>query len=905
MIVQFHIHYQTIYGQQIYVCGSAGVLGNWDIDNALPLKYTDNGNWFGTAELAAGDKVSEYKYLLKDDQGHSAWEWGENRRIPDIDSNTAAVFLHECWHAPAKEEKVLSTSAFRDVIIRPDAGVKAGAFGTGKSLRFSISVPRAGGKHRICVLGNQAELGGWDRDKPLLLTYDGKTSRWSGTVDLAGLSSPVKYKYGLYDSEKKEIIALEEGADRHLDIPQIKEKAFLYVRSDEGFRYPTGSWKGAGVSVPVFSLRSEKSFGVGEFSDLTDFIDWAKSAGLKMVQLLPVNETIASHNWFDSYPYKAISVTALHPIYMNLEKMGALDDKEKMKAFKAEKKALNQKEYVDYPEVLRLKSEYYKLLFDQEKGTFFDREDYKLFFENNREWLVPYAAFAYLRDRMKTPDFRCWGEYSNYDRQAIEKISRRDSPEWDDIAVHFFIQFHLDRQLGEAAAHARKSGIVLKGDIPIGVSPDSVETWMEPRLFNLDGQAGAPPDDFAVKGQNWGFPTYNWDAMAAEGYRWWKKRLRKMADYFDAYRIDHILGFFRIWEIPKDAVEGLLGHFNPALPLTADEIGRFGIRFDFVRMAKPYIRHHLLQPLFGEFTDEVIAAFLEAAGPGEYRMKDKYDTQAKVNRHFLKEVEEEDFTPKDRRIRGGLFDLIANVLFIQTGQDQWHPRISMHSTSSFGELDEDIRNRMDQLYIHYFYKRHNDFWYRKGMEKLPVIMTASNMLVCGEDLGMVPDCVHPVMDQLNILSLEIQRMSKKPEKRFAHPDDAPYLSVCTTSTHDMSTMRGWWEEDRDAVQLFYEQELGHHGPAPVYAEPEICRQIIAQHVYSPAMWTTFPIQDLIAMDENLRWSKPREERINYPDDVRHRWRFRMRQSIDDLKKAGDFNLLLKTLITESGRSSDY
>jgi len=378
-----------------------------------------------------------------------------------------------------------------------------------------------------------------------------------------------------------------------------------------------------------------------------------------------------------------------------------------------------------------------------------------------------------------------------------------------------------------------------------------------------------------------------------------------MAEYFDAYRIDHILGFFRIWEIPTDAVEGILGAFNPAIPLTAEEIPRFGIHFDYERMLKPYIRYHLITSIFDEFTEEVISTYLDDTGYGIYKMKEQFDTQKKVNLYFLKDVEEEGLTDKNKKIRNGLFDLIANVIFVQTAYDQYHPRITLQHTSSFAELDDHTKNRINELYIHFFYKRHDEFWHHKGMEKLPAIIAASDMLVCGEDLGMVPDCVHPVMDKLCILSLEIQRMSKNPKLVFAHPANAPYLSVCPTSTHDMATIRGWWEEYREAIQRFFNQELGNQGEAPLFAEPWICQQMINQHVHSPAMWTTFPVQDLIAMDGEFRWEKTHLEKINEPSNVRHHWKYRMHQSIDALKKADKLNELIKQLVDQSGRNSDF
>lgn len=848
----------------------------------------------------------EYKYLMKAESGFEIWEWGNNHFIEIKNEEIKEIVIDDLWRNPPAEEKALFTSSFSKVIMKPGRNRQpALEIQADQILQFKIEVPRISSNYKICILGNQDQLGNWDRKKAFILECGDDFPLWTGQLNVADLKFPLQYKYGIWNMDKQEAVTLEDGSDRRLFEIQTPTTPFIYIKTDHHFRFPLGLWKGGGVSVPVFSLRSENSFGVGEFNDLLDFIDWAKQVGLKMVQILPVNETIASHDWLDSYPYKSISVMALHPIYLRLDKVGQLKDQKLMDEFADLQKSLNKESHVEYPEVLRHKSRYYKLIFDQDGEKLFKSNEFKKFFRANKEWLVPYAAFVYLRDKMKSPDFRNWGEYSQYDPSRIEQLCSPESEVWEDISVHYFIQYHLDKQLKETVTYARNNGIILKGDIPIGISPNSVEAWTKPHLFNLNAQAGAPPDDFAVKGQNWGFPTYNWEEMAKDGYGWWIKRMQKMADYFDTYRIDHILGFFRIWEVPTDAVEALLGHFNPALPISAKEIANYGINFNHARFARPHIRHHLLKSLFEESTRTVILKFLDELGHWHYQLKDEFNTQKKINQHFLKGIEEEDLDDQSRKIRDGLFELAANVLFVNGGIDQWHPRISMQKTSSYSELDEWTKERLNALYLDYFYKRHEEFWYRKGMEKLPVIFSVGNMLVCGEDLGMIPDCVPKAMSELGILSLEIQRMPKNPKVKFSRPADAPYLSVCTTSTHDMSTIRGWWEEDRKKTQLFHNLELGNPGPAPYFAEPWICRQIITQHLYSPAMWTTFPIQDLIAMDSKFRWEKTQMEQINYPSNVRHKWRFRMKQSIEDLKRAYEFNKILKELIKASGRNSDY
>ena len=615
MKITLTVHYQTVLGQQIYISGSSKLFGQWNVSQAQKMDYQGNGFWKISVRTNQKRGRIDYKYLMKAESGLEMWEWGNNHFIEIKNEEIKEIVIDDLWRNPPAEEKALFTSSFSKVIMKPGRNRQpALEIQADQILQFKIEVPRISFNYKICILGNQDQLGNWDRKKAFILECGDDFPLWTGQLNVADLKFPLQYKYGIWNMDKQEAVTLEDGSDRRLFEIQTPTTPFLYIKTDHHFRFPLGLWKGGGVSVPVFSLRSENSFGVGEFNDLLDFIDWAKQVGLKMVQILPINETIASHDWLDSYPYKSISVMALHPIYLKLDKVGQLKDQKLVDEFADLQKSLNKESHVDYPEVLRHKSRYYKLIFDQDGEKLFKSNEFKQFFKANKEWLVPYAAFVYLRDKMKSPDFRNWGEFSQYDPSRIEQLCSPESEVWEDIAVHYYIQYHLDKQLKEAATYARNNGIILKGDIPIGISPNSVEAWTEPHLFNLNAQAGAPPDDFAVKGQNWGFPTYNWEEMAKDGYGWWIKRMQKMADYFDTYRIDHILGFFRIWEVPTDAVEALLGHFNPALPMSAKEIANYGIDFNHARFARPFIRHHLLKSLFGEATQTVILNFLNELG---------------------------------------------------------------------------------------------------------------------------------------------------------------------------------------------------------------------------------------------------------------------------------------------------
>jgi 4-alpha-glucanotransferase len=258
----------------------------------------------------------------------------------------------------------------------------------------------------------------------------------------------------------------------------------------------------------------------------------------------------------------------------------------------------------------------------------------------------------------------------------------------------------------------------------------------------------------------------------------------------------------------------------------------------------------------------------------------------------------------DETIRQGLFDLISSViLFEEEGAERgkYHFRFAMEETPSFRYLDWNLQQQLKELYIDYFFRRQESLWMKEAMHKLPELKASTNMLICGEDLGMVPHSVPEVMKQLGILSLEIQRMPKALNREFFHPNDAPYLSVVTPSTHDMSTIRGWWKEDPEKTRRFYNHELGQWGEAPRFAEPWICKAIILQHLYSPAMWSIFQLQDMISMSETLRSENPDSERINIPANPRHYWRYRMHFTLEHLLKEKEFNNELRAYIHASGR----
>jgi len=883
----------------LWISGNASEFGSEDHGQALAMEYLNEDYWQAEININRkdfGKEPLQYRYFLLNKEGEKIAEWGHDRLINFASKNIDHITINDMWNHAGEYENAFFTTPFSNVLLAQTGGKIKNKKQASFTHLFRVKAPLLQKNEVVCITGGSDALTHWSTEAPVLLARE--DDWWSVKLDLGSDTFPIAYKYGVYNTKENFFVRYEEGDNR---LVHGNSGAKTVVVLHDGFiNLPNATWKGAGVAIPVFSLRSKNSFGVGEFNDIKLLVDWAQQTGLQLIQLLPVNDTIATNTWADSYPYAAISAFALHPLYINLAKVAGKKQAAALHSLKKKQKQLNELADVDYEEVMRFKLAMLKELYVEMGKECLESEDYLAFFERNQHWLKPYAAFSYFRDKYKTSHYETWKTHSRYKKEEIDRLFTGRSAAGKEAQLYCFIQYHLHLQLKEAADYAHKKGVVLKGDIPIGIYRYGCDAWVDPALYNMDQQAGAPPDSFTVVGQNWGFPTYNWKKMQEDGFAWWKQRFAQMSDYFDAFRIDHILGFFRIWSIPANAVQGILGHFVPCIPVHYVEFGENGIWFDQDRFCKPFINDTILHEIFGQHADFVRNGFVQPNEQNGYDLRPEYDTQKKIEAHF----EALPLSDENEAIKLGLYDLVSNVLLLEEegskGQE-FHFRISMENTWSFRFLIPHVQDRLRELYINYFYRRQDDFWKKEAMQKLPYLKEATNMLICGEDLGMVPHSVPEVMKQLGILSLEIQRMPKDPTKEFFLPNEAPYLSVITPSTHDMSTVRGWWEENREKTQHFYNHVLGQWGDAPYFCESWVNRAIVLQHLYSPAMWSIFQLQDLLGMSDQLRRENPNDERINNPAIAKHYWRYRMHIGLEELLKQTEFNEELKGYIVNSGR----
>lgn len=892
----FYLRYHTQYGESLWLQGTTSLLG---LDNnKLELEYLNNDYWMLAIELSIDawpDTPFEYHYLIQNKEGAFRSESEQKRTLSlsGILQNTINIF--DVWSFAGQFEQAFYTAPFTRVLL-PDAPKVKTKLPETTTHTFKIKAPLLAKNEVVCLLGSCNSLNNWDTTQPLLMAKKG--TDWVISQNLEENQFPIEYKYGIYNKKRKEFVRFEEG-DNRVCTNSGNHQEFNLLQ--DGFiNLPNTTWKGAGIAIPVFSLRSKESFGSGEFTDLKLLTDWAVKTGLKLIQILPVNDTTATGSNQDSYPYAAISAFALHPIYINLAMVAEKQHKKLLEPLKTKQKQLNEAADLQYEEVLHIKMAVLKELYDEEGPKSVESKGFKKFFKNNEPWLKAYAVFCYLRDQNKTTITTHWKTNALYDAEEITRFFDKNSDSYSQVLFHCFVQYHLHLQLRDAVKYAHKKGIILKGDIPIGVYRHGCDAWMTPDLFKIEMQVGAPPDDFAVTGQNWGFPTYDWQKMQSDGFNWWKQRFEQMSHYFDAFRIDHILGFFRIWSIPLHAVQGIMGRFDPCIPVRANEFQDQGIRFDHDRFCNPLINDEVLEKIFGTKSSFVKEKFLHNDGFDSYALLSQFDTQQKIQSWW----QQQDSSETDPVLRDGLMDLVSNVLLFEeegSNGQYYHFRIVMERTLSFQLLPPFVQERLKSMYQDYFYQRQDDFWRKEALRKLPQLKATTDMLVCGEDLGMVPACVPDVMRQLGILSLEVQRMPKELNVEFFNPGQAPYLSVITPSTHDMSTLRGWWLENRDATQRFYNQLLQQEGAAPQDCTPQINKAIVVQHLNSPAMWSIFQLQDLLGISQELRRNNPQEERINNPADPNHYWCYRMHLTLEQLLKEKAFNKDLKTLIQAGGR----
>jgi len=575
-----------------------------------------------------------------------------------------------------------------------------------------------------------------------------------------------------------------------------------------------GTDPSAGVAVPLFALRSRQSAGVGDVDDLRLLVDWCVQTGQKIIQILPIND-IGDQ---ETSPYNALSAMALDPIYISLNKSVKemkIKDPKIIKAIKTARNELDALPRVNYEKVREAKHRILRMIFHSvipEPTTNHKSQttnQLHTFIQTHSSWLHDYALFRVLKKEYGNKAWKDWPKkVRERDAKTLERLRQNHAAE---LLYHQFLQMILFDQFADSHHYANQKGIFLKGDIPILVSPDSVETWAHPEYFKPGFIAGAPPDMFSEKGQRWGFPVYDWEYLAQTRYQFWADRLQYAENFFDLYRIDHVLGFFRIWTM-RQQQSALHGFFDPQIALSRGQLEHHGFSVDEL------INHHVLVPILNN-PDQLAFTW--------FYWKEPY----------------------------------------------------------FGSLPEEKKNCLKH-WEQEMIQQQEDFWAGNGRRLLLFMIQASVMLPCAEDLGVVPDCVPRVLEELGIPGLRVLRWTRKwneDGQPFVSPENQDFISVVTSSVHDSTPLLQWWQEaPQDERNAFWRQFLGWDHEANPDLTPEPYCHFLQQIYHSNSIFVINPLQDI------LNWSSffpgsPDQYKVNTPGSIhKNNWSIRYPFFLEEL-----------------------
>ncbi|MGL1902316.1 MAG: 4-alpha-glucanotransferase [Fibrobacterales bacterium] len=634
----------------------------------------------------------------------------------------------------------------------------------------------------------------------------------------------------------------------------------------------------AGVAIPLFSLRSEEGCGVGEFNDLLPFAQWCKKCDLDLIQLLPVNDTGE-----ESSPYGAKSAFALNPIFLHLDSIEGVSKYTAL--LKKKKKYFNDSERVLYSELYRFKMEILKKVYTDQSSIVAGDTQFHKWIESN-SWVRTYCAYSVLKEKNSKKSWQEWGDEKN---PTIKMIDTLWEKEWEEVLFYAWVQFIAEDQFLKVVQSLDAIGVKIKGDIPILINEDSADVWGMRKFFDLSMRAGAPPDMFSYTGQNWGFPCYKWETIEKDDFSWWKMRLAQSAKFFHAIRIDHVLGFFRIWQTQESEQSGMLGVFNPYKPITIDTLQGMGFSDQTIRyLTHPVYSKEYICDLMGEYCGEAISRYFSEIEPGEFKLGESVDSEKKIN--SLNESSE---------VKDILRTIYWNRVFISHTEGEYYPFWYYYDAPVFTGLPDHEQKVLGDL-INHNNGIQEEIWEHFGRKLLGMMAQETDMLVCAEDLGVVPNCVGKVLQELGMLSLKIERWARDYHADgapFINPSHYPRLSVCSPSCHDSSTLRGYWEEEWDREN--YYPLLNNEGECPTELTSALARKIIERNLNSNSLLTIIPFQDYMALDGSMiKDENPDDERINIPGTMDEtNWTWRMDKSIEELLKSKTYNKLLKDVIS--------
>lgn len=644
-------------------------------------------------------------------------------------------------------------------------------------------------------------------------------------------------------------------------------------------KFPKIDHKLTGVVVPVFSLRSEKSCGIGEFSDLPLLGEWCKKTNLEVIQILPVNDT-----GYQESPYSALSAFALHPIFTRIESIKGAEKFQK--EIDSIRKDFEKEKRVSFSKVLTAKLDLLQKIYESNQENIMKRKTLNTWLREN-PWVKSYAVFSTIRRKNLMSAWKDWQEHQDPSEDQIEALWKEHKKE---NFFYVWVQEILEKQLKDAAQALNAMGVSLKGDIPILMNDDSCDVWANRNFFDLSLSAGAPPDMFSEDGQNWGFPVYKWQNLEKEDYSWWRERLHQASKFYHAYRIDHVLGFFRIWNIPCKMVTGSMGYFNPSSYISLKDLQEIGFDEGRIRwLSKPHVFEEELRNALGSEAESVInICFNRIGNENLFLFNEEYSSEKTIYSSQLSD-----------KAKTVLVSFLKNVTLLAVGEDAYSFSWSFRNTRAFQSLNDWEKEKMEELSAKTGGEAEK-IWEQNALNLLSFMKNTTDMLVCAEDLGAVPDCVPSVLKELGILGLKVVRWARewdKPEDPYEPVKEYPLLSVCTPSVHDSSTLRQWWYEEQNKKALAQGLDL----EALPYGDPteEAIESFLSALFQSSSAICMLQLQDFFALDKSICDSDIHYERINIPGTVQDiNWSYRMTTTLEDLLQSKKLNERIQALVNK-------
>lgn len=844
MTIHFYIDFVTGEDQDIYLCGSLPELGGLKNDKAVKMSKAEDGRWAYTCEYMGKAISFSYYYFVKGRE-NAFYEAGSARFVELNLLKCKKMTFNDEWQGN-DEYAPLLTHPFTEVFFHNGEREKARYFKYQKEIVIRVTHPVLKDGETIKIIGDIPYLGSWDESKGLDMKHS-NGSRWEIHLPAEQLGKSIRYKFMSGGRM--------ESMERVLHIPEL-DKAQMYCVEHSRLDLPIDRPRVAGCAVDLGRIKSGDSWGIGDFNDLIRLCDWCSVTGMKVIDIGNIWEN-------------KVSTMAIDPIFLNPESICTISEDSLRDEMERERMRINAYASCCIPEVTELKKRYFRYAFNRHAEETFSEPGFLEFMARNRNWLLQYAAYCTFRDTYGEEDFHKWGIDGIFDSKAIEKAYASKGEKGRAIKYYVFLQYHCHRALKECRERLHSRGISLCGEITSCVNRNSSDIWGNQSIFDSDETYD-------------GKISCRWDSEERSSYWWWRGRLKRVAEYLDAYKVADISDFFMTWEKQQGQISEALGHYNCADAFSEDEIRRYGYPFSRERDTVPAIDDEHLEELFDADADFVKETFLTA----RHTLKEHFSTQEAVREWFDNICDKE-----HSRLKEKVMSLVEEVLFIEDphDHDRFHPRINGTRTHRYGILGEKEAEAYRRISHDFFGDRNIAHWKALGYRRLPEIMAAEDMLAISGDRKPAAGFIAKVLDDLKILRTRIQR-ERNADNTFGNPASYPYLSICSTGTTGMDCLIKWWDNNPDDAREYYTRYMHRYDSVPGTCSSDLCTDIIREHLLSSSILTIMPIEDWCSSDEK------------YLADIREaRSGSRMPVTVDELTDNTVFNRKISGLIRFSGR----